>query len=626
MHTETLAQTIHKFFIATTSYAYSRPHSWEGGPINIAPAIKTCVLVLLIMIAPTTILGLSQASQLNLAVASNKPSYTYRDVVEITGNLTLNGSPSNGLVAIEVDDPNNHPVMVRTISVGTVPNGTAEILSVTPCDEKGNPKNILMKNEHAHVNVTVKNKDTSPLSILIIVCAYDSDSTPISPEVMILQTTILPQATVQFKPDIYIEKWVSTGPAKFYANVYSTWPKNAGIPYCSEKSATFNILSNYSRTTTVQPAGSYNLSFRLPPNAAVGTYTINASAYYQEHTSFGTATFRREFQMLGDINFDHVINILDIVSMTLCYGSKSGDSNWKPNLDINPDGQIDISDIVLATAKYGTVYESRTSTLSNPLDIINNHKLQSATTTTKKTNLTEYTLSTGVDAYTQYPDDYNGKGPNTPSDMFWPQKEVRLYAYAAYNYWPEQNNDVAFQISDPHGTITGIFYNRTDQNGITFIKFYLPLENLEYNFGEWTAQVTADIAGSVYRDTLTFKYDYRARLWCDKTSTDKPSYKHEEMIQVTIEYGTQSMQTFNAFFTITALDETGVPFADEWMENLIGGAQYCTYANGTLILNLYIPKYARAGVAKLQINILQNLPDGEPLCTECTITAQIEAG
>jgi hypothetical protein len=373
--------------------------------------------------------------------------------------------------------------------------------------------------------------------------------------------------------------------------------------------------------------------FRLRPDAIEGTYTIHANARYNEETVSTTSTFEKEHQLLGDVNFDHLIDILDIVTMTGVYGATSNDPLWKPWSDIQPSGKIDISDVVVAAARYGTRYQATGKTLANSPknDITSSYTIDPMARKEvedqkySRTFASAPSIETGVDIYTQYEEGYNGKGLGTPSDMFWPQKEVQLYAFVAFNEWPEQNKDVAFQVNDAHGTIMAIFYNRTDENGITLAKFHLPFDDPEYDFGEWTVTGTVSIAGKVYNDVLHFKYDYRARLWQDKITTDKSSYSHDEMINVTVEYGTQSMQTFNAFFTVTAIDETGVPFASEWVANLIGGASYGTYANGTLVLNLYIPKFARAGIAELHISILQDLTGQEPLCPAFTMTVQIEA-
>lgn len=48
----------------------------------------------------------------------------------------------------------------------------------------------------------------------------------------------------------------------------------------------------------------------------------------------------------GDINFDDIIDMKDLSSISNLYNSKKGDSNWNNNCDLNNDGIIDIYDIV----------------------------------------------------------------------------------------------------------------------------------------------------------------------------------------------------------------------------------------------------------------------------------------
>ena len=236
-----------------------------------------------------------------------------------------------------------------------------------------------------------------------------------------------------------------------------------------------------------------------------------------------------------------------------------------------------------------------------------------------------------IDIYTQWPSDFNGKGPNQPSDMFWPQQEVILYAYVTYNFWPEQNKDVSFEIRDPHGTIWAVLCNRTNSDGIAYVRVRLPwpCDDPEYYLGEWFVIGTVDVAGKVVNDTLTFKYDYRVRIW--STTADKDSYKHCEDIVITISFGTQSMQTFDALFTVTVVDETGVPFAYAWTWKTVGGAAYCTYADDTVTLTVHVPKFARAGVATIYVSVLSELPSAGGVqyyptrAPESIITVGIEA-
>ncbi len=219
-------------------------------------------------------------------------------------------------------------------------------------------------------------------------------------------------------------------------------------------------------------------------------------------------------------------------------------------------------------------------------------------------------MGRNIDLYTcQYPAGFNGAGPNVPADMVWPQKGLWLCANVTYSLWPTQQKDVAFQVMDPHSQIWGIFYGRTDANGHVCVFFRLPwpCDNPEYYFGKWKVIATVDIACQVVNDTMEFKYDYRVRIW--KTTLDAASYKHGEYIHVTIDYGTYSDQTFDALFTVTACDEVGVPFGFGYKWETVGGQhEWCTYINGTTEIDIFIPKFAVAGIGTIYVGVLSGWP------------------
>ncbi|MEM2702982.1 MAG: cohesin domain-containing protein [Candidatus Bathyarchaeia archaeon] len=217
-------------------------------------------------------------------------------------------------------------------------------------------------------------------------------------------------------------------------------------------------------------------------------------------------------------------------------------------------------------------------------------------------------LGAQIDVFTQYPFPYGGQYPNNPSDMFTPQSLVVLYAKVTYNNWPEQQKDVAFEIKDPYGKVYTILHGRTNQSGIAMVSFRLPwmCDDPEYYLGKWTVVATTEVAGKVINDTLWFKYDYLVRVW--KTTLDKVEYDHYEEMTVTIEYGSFLMQTRNVTISVTAKDETGVPFDWDYKVVTIGGAEWCTYANGTVTITLYIPKWARSGQGTVEVTVLTDFP------------------
>jgi hypothetical protein len=320
----------------------------------------------------------SYAQTLAVTVTTGKSSYTYREKVNITGNLTLDGAPVDGLVGIEVNSLNpsfsNYThFVIRTATIGNPYLGPTNItiLSLTTTDTSvpPKPKTTFTKGGKMGINVTVINNYFSTRNIIIAVMACDNDGTPLTTQVSYIQTDILGSGgIVQFYPQFTIDTWVSTGSAKVYANVFSDWPSLRGHPWCSEKNITFSITqtasaspealqqSSFSSSLKAGSENAYTLSFRLRPYAPQGGYAVNATAFALGWVANDTATFNMPYQVIGDVNFDHNVNVLDLVAVTTIYGAKSGDLNWNPVVDVQPSGQIGITDVVVVTSKYGIHY------------------------------------------------------------------------------------------------------------------------------------------------------------------------------------------------------------------------------------------------------------------------------
>jgi hypothetical protein len=220
-------------------------------------------------------------------------------------------------------------------------------------------------------------------------------------------------------------------------------------------------------------------------------------------------------------------------------------------------------------------------------------------------------LGRSIDIFTQYPDPFGGQGLFQNSDMFWPQKEVTLYANVSYNEWPEQLKDVAFQIIDPHGTTWAVLYARTNTNGTAETSFRLPWPcpdplPPEYYFGQWTVIGTVDVACTIMNDTLHFKYDFLVHIV--KVTTDAAQYKHLGNMAITVDFKSYRIQTYNVTVTITVEDETGVPFDFTYVLSQIGGAVYCSYKNYTETATLKVKKFARAGTASIIVGVLNDFP------------------
>jgi hypothetical protein len=92
-----------------------------------------------------------------------------------------------------------------------------------------------------------------------------------------------------------------------------------------------------------------------------GTYSvlIYANDTYGNMGSSETVYFT--VKILGDMNSDGIIDIIDIVIIALAFGSASEDDpltpwdetlDWNPDADLNKDGLVDIVDLVMVVIQF----------------------------------------------------------------------------------------------------------------------------------------------------------------------------------------------------------------------------------------------------------------------------------
>ncbi len=59
--------------------------------------------------------------------------------------------------------------------------------------------------------------------------------------------------------------------------------------------------------------------------------------------------------LLGDVNGDCVVNVVDLALVGLAFSSTPSSSNWNPNTDVNNDGVVNILDLTLVALNFGKV-------------------------------------------------------------------------------------------------------------------------------------------------------------------------------------------------------------------------------------------------------------------------------
>jgi Dockerin type I domain len=71
-------------------------------------------------------------------------------------------------------------------------------------------------------------------------------------------------------------------------------------------------------------------------------------------TATGSGSFVAHANILGDMNGDGSVNILDVGMVLASYGSTPGNPRWNSSADFNNDGSIGIDDISIVLAYYNT--------------------------------------------------------------------------------------------------------------------------------------------------------------------------------------------------------------------------------------------------------------------------------
>jgi hypothetical protein len=291
---------------------------------------------------------------LNITVTTDKPSYDYRDQVQIFGELSSDGiTVTDALVAILVVAPGNDITTMRTVNTGTDPSGhvVVEVRQVYPCDLGGTYRSTFQKTSLAYFNVTLSNYDVNPRHVFSCINLYDNQNSVIA-DAAVDKTLQGRESTWDIIP-LEIPYWANSGEAVAYVNAYSDLPTEGGVPYCPEVAINFNIEASY--PAYVPPAGgssgTYDLTFILPHSDEVGSYDVYVSASYDGETVFNDTIF--VYQIQGDFDGDGDIDYLDIISFVDTYIAYNllGEP-LDPAADLNNDEDINYQDIILFVDAY----------------------------------------------------------------------------------------------------------------------------------------------------------------------------------------------------------------------------------------------------------------------------------
>ena len=140
---------------------------------------------------------------------------------------------------------------------------------------------------------------------------------------------------------------------------------NATVADLSGVNATTDVTL-YANGTIIGTQNALNVSGWDSANAcyalnttglAYGNYTISAYAWPvpgETNTADNNLTFGWvKVTIVGDVNGDGKVNLIDVFSVALAYGSYPGHPTWNPNYDINNDFEINLIDYFTTALNYG---------------------------------------------------------------------------------------------------------------------------------------------------------------------------------------------------------------------------------------------------------------------------------
>jgi len=161
---------------------------------------------------------------------------------------------------------------------------------------------------------------------------------------------------------------ISVVPA--FTEVYKGWTvnitvvaKNLGdIPetfdvttFCNDHAIGTKQVTNLAPNDTITLVFSFNTL--QPWIEPCHNYTLKAEAsilpYEIDTTNNSLPDGQIHIKLMGDVNGDGNVNIMDAVLIGVAFGTKPGHPNWDPRCDLNQDGYINIKDTVLLGANFG---------------------------------------------------------------------------------------------------------------------------------------------------------------------------------------------------------------------------------------------------------------------------------
>ncbi len=281
--------------------------------------------------------------------------------------------PTDGLVGVQIQDPNGATMVIRTLQTGTtIPDSIPITISEAFLCNSGE-QNITSITIPSGTNLfvpqiyfTVYNNQATAQSLIVTLNVYDSNGIPF-PAVSQVMPNVPAYTSKESTLNFYIPSWAHYGTATAYVDVYTAMPNNNGYPLGKEYNFPFTItggtayqgLQPMTQSKNGSPTNFFSMSFRLPQysDVTLGAFTVTSTANYLGVMGSETTPF--SVQEFADVNGDSAVNFNDITNFVALYINYFANHVYSPQIDFIHDGSvINFNDVALFVAYYIQAWSS----------------------------------------------------------------------------------------------------------------------------------------------------------------------------------------------------------------------------------------------------------------------------
>jgi len=154
-----------------------------------------------------------------------------------------------------------------------------------------------------------------------------------------------------------------------FGSVYQGWKINITVIAQNQGllPISFNVTAYYNETaigtkTVTNLASNTNATLKFLWDTTGIPYCHNQTISAQASILPGeldtadnsyTSTMKVKIRIVGDVNADGTVNVLDLIAVDNAFGSKPGDDNYNMYADINRDGNINVLDMIIVSTHLG---------------------------------------------------------------------------------------------------------------------------------------------------------------------------------------------------------------------------------------------------------------------------------